>query len=399
MAQKNFPNEKKRLPISSVLGLLLFLSGPSTRLIYQNLGSLGLTFYLSMSTVLIILSLMVVSKGWHLENGSEAKANLYAILTIALLMTLFFFVYPIANTHEPGKGSDRDDGLNLAVTELLHGRYPYDRPSYLGNPISPLPGAIILALPFVVMGNSAYQNFFWLVVFFFLAGAYLKNKWLSLLLLWFIFLGSPIVLHEIVTGGDLLANSLYVAAIVIVFADSFYRMTNSAKLGFSIFAGVALSSRAHVLLIVPMILSLLYQRLGFKGAVKYGGTTILAFLAVTVPFWLYSPARFSPFHTYGKLLQIDLWLPGTRIGLIVATLILSCVFSIYRMTPDALLNRCALVFYVTVGASVLMDSLAHGYLRLELFPYGLIGLFLGALSIWVSLFKRDVLLPRGTTPV
>ena len=68
--------------------------------------------------------------------------------------------------HLPGKGSDADDALNLAVNELLHGRYPFYARTYLDNPVANLPGTIFLAVPFALLGNSAYQNFFWLMVFF-----------------------------------------------------------------------------------------------------------------------------------------------------------------------------------------------------------------------------------------
>jgi hypothetical protein len=332
---------------------------------------------------------MIVSKGWHSENGSKANANLYAILTIALLMTLFFFVHPIVSTRDPGKGSDRNEALNIAATELLHGRYPYYCRTHLGSPISPLPGAVILALPFMAIGNSAYQNFFWLIIFFFLAGAYLRDKLLSLLLILFTLLGSPLILHEIVTGGDLLANSLYIAAIVIVFANPFYGMKETVKLGFSIFAGIAMSSRPYVLLIIPIILGLLRSRLGFKAALKYGGVMVCMFLAVTLPFWIYSPLGFSPLYTYSKLSRIDSLLPGARVGVIGATLMLSCFFSFYKLSPDAFLGRCAAVFYFIIGISVILESLVYGFVRLQLFPYALPGLFIGAFSVWVSL-KRDI---------
>ena len=62
--------------------------------------------------------------------------------TALLLLALFVVVYPRVNTTTPGRGSDRDEALNLAATELLDGRYAYYPATYLGNPISPLPGAI-----------------------------------------------------------------------------------------------------------------------------------------------------------------------------------------------------------------------------------------------------------------
>src|SRR3712207_7085295 len=44
-------------------------------------------------------------------------------------------------------------------------------------------------------GNSAYQNLFWLFIFFLFARSFLKNGRFALLLLWTILALSPVVLH------------------------------------------------------------------------------------------------------------------------------------------------------------------------------------------------------------
>ena len=53
-------------------------------------------------------------------------------------------------------------GVRVALTELASGRYPYTATTYLGNPITPLPGALLLAAPFWwVTGSAAWQNVAW----------------------------------------------------------------------------------------------------------------------------------------------------------------------------------------------------------------------------------------------
>ena len=64
-----------------------------------------------------------------------------------------------------GGGSDSDDALNLATRALLHGEYPYRIRTYLGSPATYLPGSLLLAVPFVLLGNAAYQDLFWLAAF------------------------------------------------------------------------------------------------------------------------------------------------------------------------------------------------------------------------------------------
>jgi hypothetical protein len=57
-----------------------------------------------------------------------------------------------------------------------------------------LPGALLLAVPFVLLGNSAHQNLFWLFAFLFSLNSYLKDRRLALLLLWVILALAPVVL-------------------------------------------------------------------------------------------------------------------------------------------------------------------------------------------------------------
>ena len=88
------------------------------------------------------------------------------LLASVLVAVAFLVVYPIANTHAAGAGSDDDDALNLGAMALLAGRFPYAHTTYLGNVLHHLPGAFILATPFVALGTSALQNLFWLPIFF-----------------------------------------------------------------------------------------------------------------------------------------------------------------------------------------------------------------------------------------
>jgi hypothetical protein len=80
---------------------------------------------------------------------------------VLVVLAVTLFIYPKANIHTPMRGSDRDDALLDATSALLRGEFPYSRPTYLGNPITPLPGALLLAVPFVLAGNAALANALW----------------------------------------------------------------------------------------------------------------------------------------------------------------------------------------------------------------------------------------------
>ena len=78
---------------------------------------------------------------WHLLIG-------------VALCVLFAVAYPVATSGLFGGGTDRADALDVTDAALLAGRPVYDTLTYLGNPPTPLPGAVLLAAPFHLIGSG-----------------------------------------------------------------------------------------------------------------------------------------------------------------------------------------------------------------------------------------------------
>ena len=88
------------------------------------------------------------------------------VLLFALLAGAFDALYPISLRHTLNRGSDREDALRIELDAMRHHLYPYDARTFLGNPPTPLPGAMLLAAPFYAIHHIAWQNFLWLALFF-----------------------------------------------------------------------------------------------------------------------------------------------------------------------------------------------------------------------------------------
>src|SRR5208337_1689916 len=196
-----------------------------------------------------------------LPKINERDAFWLAVGTLIAVLVVFVCLYPVAKAGIVGRGSDADNALNIATRALLKGRYPYYQSTYLGNPISPLPGSLLLAVPFVLLGNSAYQNLFWIAAFFVMAREWLASGRLALLLLWTILALSPVVWWELVTGGDILSNSIYVLVLLLVLVRSIPNpnLTALSKTPLAMLFGIGISSRANFAL-----LSLWSYRFWFK---------------------------------------------------------------------------------------------------------------------------------------
>ena len=100
---------------------------------------------------------------------SQKQALVLAVVTLmVIIFTVPYFLYPIANLGlAGGGGSDADDGVVTAVKALIDFKYPYYTKSPSGNSVGPLPGSLILSVPFVLFDSIALQNIFWLVILFF----------------------------------------------------------------------------------------------------------------------------------------------------------------------------------------------------------------------------------------
>ena len=154
-------NAKKSDPYLSLFIFSLLLSFPSAAVLQKLIGIAGVVIFPAVSfLVLLIGRRSIFSK---LSVKTEGRAYFLVAITLLILIIIFIVAYPIANSGAFGVGSDRDEALNIATTDLLNGRYPYYQKTYHNNPITPMPGSLFLAVPFVLAGNSAYQNFFWLL--------------------------------------------------------------------------------------------------------------------------------------------------------------------------------------------------------------------------------------------
>ena len=160
----------------AALGLGVALCVPSMGVVQRYFGNWGIALYLLVGAAgLLLLVRNLDSVRRWVARCSDRQIFWLAGVTFFVILTVFLVVYPIANTGQRSGGSDSDDALNIAANELMHGRYPYSPRTYLDNPISPMPGAVLLAVPFVLLGSSVYQNLFWLFVFFIVMRAYCRR--------------------------------------------------------------------------------------------------------------------------------------------------------------------------------------------------------------------------------
>jgi len=356
------------------------LVGPSLGQVQKYTGTEGLLLYLlvAFGFWLLVPHFLRAPKAL----ASEHQVYGLALVTGVVLILLFLALYPVADSGIVGGGSDRDDALNLGARELLRGRCPYHVTTYLGNPIAPLPGGVVLALPFVLLfGNSAYQNFFWLAIFFLLAQQVLREARHALLLLWSLLVFSPVLLQQIITGGDLPANSIA----VLVLSWLMMRVPRPWKPAAALLLGVSLAWRLNFLLLLPLLLGLLWREVGGKAALGLLGLILGAFGSLVLPFALHAPHGVSPFLEQNKFARFEGIFPHASLLLPLAAGGYALVRS--RASADAIgfFRESAHVLAFPIACGLILTTLQTGRLDLRLADYGVSFLFFGALAYWPSL--------------
>lgn len=373
-----------------LIGFILSLLIPSTAVVQKYFGIKGVVAYLVVASLIIIIGYkFAISK---IVRFMTDKRLLWLVVAVFLiLLVLFIIIYPIANSGLLGRGSDRDEALNIATSELLKGHYPYYLKTYFGNPITPMPGSLVLAVPFVLIGNSAYQNLFWLFAFLFTINYLFKNKQYGFIVFFILLSLALCVMQEFVTGGDLLANSIYVLVFIAwaVIIISNKEKAFWIKIILAILLGISLSSRSNFILLMPLVFSAYVRKVGWKPAFMYMAITGLTLLLITVPFYLYDPQGFSPLHTYNKLNQFQDIMPnaGLIIPLISGVIGLGLSFA-KNNNLSTLLTNCTIVLAVPVIFGIVLQSIMIGSVDFSFAGYGLPLVFFGSAAFFLILNEK-----------
>ena len=338
-------------------GLWLSLVFPSTFIVHKYLG------WDSTIAYAIVVAGIVALKPHLPERLTNRHLLWLALLTLFLIVAAFFVIYPIANTHAPGTGSDDDDTLNLGARALLTGRFPYSQTTYLGNVLHHLPGAFVLASPFVLLGTSALQNLFWLPVFFVAVREETNNR-TALQLAWLVLALSPGVMHDVVTGTGYVSNTIY------VLLGLWWLIRTTHRNVAAITWGLTLASRANFLFLVPLAFGWLRQHAGLRPALRAMALTCATTACLSVPFYLHDRGNFGPLEAANRLLVFNQLLPHLGVALIVLMAALAFALSFTQMDAAVLFRNCALVQALPVVAGVVLSTVQDRQLNLWYARYG-----------------------------
>ncbi len=293
------------------LAFLLFVGTffISIHLPHKALGNLGIAIYF-LGLLMIIAAILNRKFISFLYSWYSKNERLSFGIFILVCISTFLIFHPLENylgeVFNPGNslhGSDRADANNKGIEEILKGNFPYYVKTYLNGPISSFPGAFFISSPFyIILGDSAYQNIFWLIAFtIFLLKKSGRNSSFTVLLLVIFSFSSPVFFYEYITGSDFFTVSALITMLSVYLVEKVDGHF-SLKPGIIAFLlGVVFSWKINFILISPVIFFILAKKNSFSTSLKYCTVIALGFLLVTLPFALYDLVNFTPLSISNKI--------------------------------------------------------------------------------------------------
>ena len=325
---------------------------------YKLLGAPGLIISFPLSLALVVAYFRwrpgLARAADRLSTGWLGTYRIRLLLS-AFAVAAFAILYPIAQAHVLGPGSDRGDALNRGIAALLAGHNPYAQRTFLGNAIDVLPGAFVLGLPFYLIGTAALQNPFWLVALIMLMPRWFASRLDAIALSLFILI-NPGAMQDYVTGGDYVINAIVVIIATRVVFEAFEPGRSAiGKAGALAFFGLAMATRP-IYLVVPIALGIrLLRERGLRDAARFGLAVGAIFLVLTLPFYLDDPANFAPLNVADKAATIPhaLWL------LVPASLLSSLLMFVAGKDWSRLVLICGVALGILIVPPVLGGILEH----------------------------------------
>ena len=334
---------------------LLWLT-PSVMQLVKFAGRPGAALLVGMAAVGIAVVL-----AWAMKPSTAGRTGEppWHLMIAVVLCALFAAAYPVAVSGLLGRGSDRADALDVTGAALLSGRLLYEPLTYLGNYPTPMPGAVLLALPFHLLGSAALQNVFWIVLFCGLAPRVVGDRRGAAAYLAIFVLGCPGVLLDFVTGSDFATNAIYV--IVATWLMTRLRQDETWPVRFlaCLFFACALSSRPIYIVEAPIVAGMMLRRGGLRQAFATMACVAALLVVITAPHWAADPAHFPVGRLSGLLDIYPRWMHA-RLLVPAISIAIACCALFLDMRRGRMWLLSALSMAPVLAPTFLFAAYRHG---------------------------------------
>ena len=204
---------------------------------------------------LLPLYIFLVSMPLLMLDKTKVPISRTFFLTTA---ALFFTLTLVINLTVEGRHLhvDRWSAMEVSVSALLHGEYPYTAPDHLDGRSSNLPSLILLGLPFYLLGDVGFLQSFRFLFFVLVLLKTVetgKARLLGLLLL----IGSAAYLWEVFVKSDLMSNFIFLLGFTALWHKKYNGLSFNRPLLLGGLSGFLFYTR--VVALIPLTLFLFHD--------------------------------------------------------------------------------------------------------------------------------------------
>ncbi|PIF46787.1 hypothetical protein CLU96_3828 [Chryseobacterium sp. 52] len=183
---------------------------------------------------------------------------------------------------------DRWQTLDFSLQYWTHGKYIYDTRNFMGNLSSYLPGQLLLALPFYLIGNVGYLQVAAFVLFSYIIVLEFKNNFIRFTAILMLGISLSYV-YEAVCKSDFISSFIFAAAFILFWHRKFKDNYFQKPLLLGICLGVLCLTRSVA--VIPLIIFLLKPFLAADVQSKIKTASAVLITVAVFMFTVFLPAK------------------------------------------------------------------------------------------------------------
>ena len=300
----------------------------------------------------------MLSISWLLAVRGQSPAWLmYATIGASVFaVTLLVPSYLLAVEYGVlgGIGGSRGEAIDIALGRLLTGQYPYAAVTSDGQPLTPLPGNLLLAIPAKVgLGSAAFVSSYLIPIGILLV--FLVNRPAAAIGAISV-VAAPALWGDYLSGGDLVATSFLAFAVGLLVLTSASRDEGISRWIWPLLLGVVGATRVTTMVVAALVAALVINGGRTRVALVQLCESLGVFFVLSFPFYLWNPDEFSPLHV-SQFARNELGVLLVLLATAVLFVWLARSKWIARATQPAALALACSIFAFLVTALPMLASL------------------------------------------
>ena len=287
------PETRRRVTVLALI--VLMWSWPSAVFLPPILGQTNFGLFMVSLAIAISMGALITTISFRLLAVASTK-NL-ALVTIAsvgiAVVGVIIYLTAVSAGIVGGLGGDRGDALDVGLSRLLQGEYPYSELTSWGGKITPLPGSFILALPAHLAAHSGFATVYLVPLAAFILW---KTDKRTAAIANLALVSSPVYWADVLSSGDLVVSAFLLFAVALATFKA-AKSPGSARWLWAVALGLVATTRVTGIVTVFVLTAVGVGSGRSRVAFRQLAVSLLVIIGLSLPFYLLNPAEFSPLHT------------------------------------------------------------------------------------------------------